>query len=134
MLGIPLSIEDLTFQNKTFAGLSNEQYELATDDLKKSLSKVKKGSKEQPSFKKTTVIRGEIHERLITPIIVQKQIIGYCTFIYMKNENSYVESDSMFIERAASAAGLYFLNEKTSFEALENMKGYFLRTAVTEAI
>lgn len=126
VLGIPISIVDLSFHNKTFVGLTEEQYEVVTGDLKKSFLKLKKGNKELPLFKKTTVIQGAIHERLITPIIVQKKTIGYCTFIYMKNENSYVESDSMFLERAASAAGLYFLNEKTSFEALEKMKGYFL--------
>ena len=58
--------------------------------------------------------------------MVQKKIIGYCTFIYPKNEVSYTENDIMFIERVASVSSLYLLNEKMSFEAIEKMKGHFL--------
>ena len=64
--------------------------------------------------------------RLITPIIVQKKIIGYCAFLYLENEVNYTENDMMFIERAANAASLYLLNEKMSFEAIEKMQGHFL--------
>ncbi len=39
---------------------------------------------------------------------------------------NFTENDIMFIERVANAASLYLLNEKTSFEAIEKMKGYFL--------
>lgn len=44
---------------------------------------------------------------------------------YLDKTIDHLESDFMFIQRAATASALYFLNEKTSFEAVDNIKGYF---------
>ncbi|MFK9095009.1 V4R domain-containing protein [Bacillus salipaludis] len=128
---IPISIEDLSFQKIVFSGIDEEEYCLLNQELKQSLlRKNRKNNNILPLFNETTKLRTENQERLITPIIVQRKIIGYCTFIYPKNTLNSVENNIMFIERFANAASLFLLNEKTSFEALEKMKGYFLEQII----
>ncbi|MEH7177117.1 V4R domain-containing protein [Neobacillus vireti] len=127
LLKIPISIEDLSFQKIVFSGMEEAEYRVLSKELKESLiRKNRKSNKPLPQFKETTRLITENQERLVTPIIVQKKIIGYCTFIYLKDAEKSSENNIMFIERVANAASLYLLNEKTSFEALEKMKGYFL--------
>jgi PucR family transcriptional regulator, purine catabolism regulatory protein len=127
LLKIPISIEDLSFQKIVYAGMEEDEYSRLSKELKESLiRKNRKNNKPLPLFKETTRLKTENQERLITPIIVQKKVIGYCTFLYLKETENSSENNIMFIERVANAASLYLLNEKTSFEALEKMKGYFL--------
>ncbi|MFJ7729214.1 XylR N-terminal domain-containing protein [Neobacillus sp. NPDC097160] len=128
---IPISIEDLSFQKIAFSGMDEEEYCRLNNELKLSLiRKNRKNNNILPLFNETTKLQTENQERLITPIIVQRKNIGYCTFIYPKNTLNNVENNIMFIERFANAASLYLLNEKTSFEALEKMKGYFLEQII----
>ena len=127
LLRIPISIEDLSFQKIVYSGLKEEEYSTLNKDLKENLiRKNRKHNNLLPLFNETTRLKTENQERLITPIIVQKKVIGYCTFLYSKDTVKNAENEIMFIERVANAASLYLLNEKTSFEALEKMKGYFL--------
>ena len=76
-------------------------------------------------FRKKT-IKTSIQERLITPILVQKEVLGYCSFIYDEMKNDKPEEDYLFLDRFANAASLILLNEKTKFESFERMKGNFL--------
>ena len=127
LLRIPIAIEDLGFQKIAISGIEEEEYIQLNKDLRESLmQKNRKNNNLLPHFKETTKLKTGNQERLITPIMVQKKIIGYCTFLYSKNGVNFTENDIMFIERVANAASLYLLNEKTSFEAIEKMKGYFL--------
>ncbi|WP_160310238.1 XylR N-terminal domain-containing protein [Neobacillus vireti] len=128
---IPISIEDLSFQKIVFSGMDEEEYFRLNHELKQSLiRKNRRNNNILPLFNETTKLRTENQERLITPIIVQRKVIGYCTFLYKKNTVKNMENNIMFIERFANAASLYLLNEKTSFEALEKMKGYFLEQII----
>lgn len=127
LLRIPISIEDLSFQKIVYSGLKEEQYSSLNNNLKENLIRKNRNNHNLlPLFNETTRIVTGNQERLITPIIVQKKVIGYCTFLYINELGKSAETDIMFIERVANAASLYLLNEKTSFEALEKMKGYFL--------
>jgi sugar diacid utilization regulator len=127
LLRVPVAIEDLSFQKITFSGIAEEEYLHLNQDLKTNLIKKNRNkSSRLPVFQETTRLKTGHQERLITPIIVQKKIIGYFTFLYAKDGVDFSENDIMFIERAANAASLYLLNEKASFEAIEKMKGYFL--------
>ncbi|MCM3767788.1 XylR N-terminal domain-containing protein [Neobacillus niacini] len=129
LLRIPISIEDLSFQKIVYSGIKEEEYRNLNQELKaRLLRKSRKNSSNLPVFNETTRIKTENQERLITPIVVQRKIIGYCTFIFTNTKGS--DHDVMFIERIANAASLYLLNEKTSFEALEKMKGYFLEQII----
>jgi sugar diacid utilization regulator/predicted hydrocarbon binding protein len=131
LLKIPISIEDLSFQKIVYAGIEEGEYRKLYQELKTSLiRKNRRNNSILPVFHETTRIKTESQERLITPIIVQKKVIGYCTFLFTNNSEKGTEQNVMFIERFANAASLYLLNEKTSFEALEKMKGYFLEQII----
>lgn len=123
-LGIIVTIEDLDFRVRVSAGASEEEMELYYEEFQESLVETRSGKKLYASYNKTFKVDLKRHRRLVTPIIVQQKTIGYITFIY-KGEQVYSENDQNFIQRAAVAAALYYLNEKTSLEALEVMKGYF---------
>ena len=124
-LQIPIAIEDLGFQKIAISGIEEEEYLRLNTGIKESYyTRTKKHL--LPDYNQTTKLVIDNHMRLITPITVQKKIIGYCTFLYLENEADFTDNDMMFIERVANAASLYLLNEKMSFEALEKMKGHFL--------
>ncbi|MEI4771773.1 V4R domain-containing protein [Psychrobacillus sp. FJAT-51614] len=125
LLDIPVSIEDLSFKPKIYKGISDEEYNNLNEDLRTCLVNTSNGRKYFIRYDKTNEIIAKKHNRIISPIIIQKQIIGYVTFILPKNIR-FQEQERSFIERAASVISLCFLNEKTSLEAFENMKGYFL--------
>lgn len=127
LLRIPISIEDLSFQKIAYSGMIEEDYISFNHDLKENLiKKNKRDSSSLPIFNQTIRVKTARQNRLISPIIVQKKIIGYCTFFHLRDTKNPEENDIMFIERVANASSLFLLNEKTSFEALEKMKGYFL--------
>ena len=127
LLTIPVAIVDLSFQKIAFSGIQELEYEELNKDLIDYLKqKLYKNQSTFPLFKETNRLKTKLQDRLITPIIVQKKIIGYCTFFHYKQTSNISENDVMFIERVANAASLYLLNEKTSFEAVEKMKSYFL--------
>ncbi len=127
LLQIPISIEDLSFHKIAYSGIKETDFNVLNKELIESLiRKNRRNNKTLSVFYETTRLKTENQERLITPIVVQKKVIGYCTFIYSTITLKNVENYIMFIERVANAASLYLLNEKTSFEALEKMKGYFL--------
>ncbi len=127
LLRIPISIEDLSFHKIVYSGLKEEEYLTLKQDLKETLLRKNRNSTHvQPLFNETTRLKTVNQERLITPIIVQRKVIGYTTFHYIKDSTQSSGNEIMFIERVANAASLFLLNEKTSFEALEKMKGYFL--------
>ncbi|WP_461610832.1 V4R domain-containing protein [Cytobacillus kochii] len=127
LLSTPVSIEDLSFQKITFSGVMEEEYlEFNKDLVEYFKKKLYKNHHRFPMFKETIRLKTRFQDRLITPIVVQKKVIGYCTFFQDKESSEISENDIMFIERVANAASLYLLNEKTSFEAVEKMKSYFL--------
>ncbi|MDQ0257115.1 sugar diacid utilization regulator/predicted hydrocarbon binding protein [Evansella vedderi] len=127
LLGIPVSIEDLNFQKIVYSGTNEEDYVQLNQDLLKYLNnKLYRNHHSFPLYKETIRLKTKLQDRLITPIYVQKKVIGYCTFYQFIDSTTISENDVLFVERVANAASLYLLNEKTSFEAIEKMKGYFL--------
>lgn len=124
-LEIPVTIEDLNFQATIYEGIEKEAYEHLNQDFLNSLPRTRSGKIQSSSYNKTFIIRGKLHNRIVTPIVVQKQTIGYMTFLYF-DKNFVPERDMMFLQRAASSAAIYFLTEKASIEAVENIKGFFL--------
>ena len=128
-LKVPVTIEDLDFRVQVSAGASAEEIQNYNFEMQESLAKTRSGKKLYASYNKTFALTLKNHSRLITPVIVQKQTIGYITFIY-PGEMPDMEDVQEFIQRAAVAAALFYLNEKTSIEALEAMKGYFFEQLI----
>ncbi|MEH7253918.1 helix-turn-helix domain-containing protein, partial [Neobacillus niacini] len=128
---IPIIIEDTVHRKIISYGLSEDQYLNLNEDMENYLQE--NGSKEIFHIKENTplpfrkkIIKTSIQERLITPILVQKEVIGYCSFVYVDGRNHNHEEDFLFLDRFANAASLILLNEKTRFESFERMKGNFL--------
>ena len=78
------------------------------------------------------VIETEKQIRLLAPILVHKELMGWCSFIYERGKPS--EDDYLFIDRLASTVSLLLLNEKTKFETFERMKGNFFEQILTKDI
>ena len=128
---IPIVIEDKAHRKLASSGISDEKYLFLKEDMEDYLlennpdflSQLKE--KHPVHFRKKN-IKTNIQEILITPILVQKEVIGYCAFIYEDKEKHNHEEDYLFLDRFANAASLILLNEKTRFESFERMKGNFL--------
>ncbi|MFC3040705.1 XylR N-terminal domain-containing protein [Virgibacillus xinjiangensis] len=73
----------------------------------------------------TTIVRFEDHRKLLTPVYVQKQVVGYCGLIIDDGEQ-LKELDQMILERAALTCGNVLLNEKTSLDTKQKIGGDFL--------
>lgn len=127
---IPVVIVDLNFRTVIYSGLSEQKYEELKLDMDQYLEKQKmpylksdKGKHLLPF--KNKVIKTAFQERLITPVLVQKEVLGYCSFVYDETRETHTE-DYLFLNRCANAASIILLNEKTKFESFERMKGDFL--------
>lgn len=130
---IPCMIRDLNFRTLVYSGLTKEEIQNLETDFNESIQGKNNAETlftetgtELTTFEYNTVISTDLQERLLVPITVSGKIVGYCTFIYMEGKNSYQENDTLILERVANAVSLFLLNEKTSFEAFERMKGSFL--------
>lgn len=121
---IPILIEDNEHRTIVHAGLSEEIYQILKEDMDQYFQRDKE-KYQLPSKRKT--IETERQKRLISPILVQKQILGYCSFIYYDDiKSDTLDEDYLALDRFANAASLILLNEKTKFESFERMKGNFL--------
>ncbi|MBS4213894.1 XylR N-terminal domain-containing protein [Neobacillus rhizophilus] len=130
MAGIPAVVDDINFRTLSYSGMTEELFkELSTDMdvyIQENISnQIGRRQKQQLPFRKKK-IKTRLQERLITPILVQKEVVGYCHFIYFGGKTRPTEQDILFLERFAHAASLILLNEKTKFESFERMKGNFL--------
>lgn len=129
---IPCIIQDRNFRALAYSGLTKDdflQLELEFNAyIQKNKTNVplfKRGGNEVTSVE-GTVISTEKQSRLIVPVTVRKQIIGYCIFLYIEGKSRCRDNDLLILERVSNAVSLFLLNEKTSFEAFERMKGNFL--------
>ncbi len=129
--GIPLIIDDVNFHTFAYAGLSAERFSEVKTDFQAYREKLRKplyktGEKAFSAHALTSKITSGTHSRLITPILIRKKIYGYCSFVYTGSVETCPEFDLIILERIAAVCSLFLLNEKTSFEAAERMKGHFL--------
>ncbi len=124
MVNIPIIIEDSVLRTITYTGLSEETYSELKAEMDDYLQESRLNHKQLLPISKK-IIKTAKHERLITPILLQKEVIGYCTFVY-EDLKDHHEEDYLFLDRFANAASLILLNEKTKFESFERMKGNFL--------
>ncbi|WP_338448315.1 XylR N-terminal domain-containing protein [Niallia oryzisoli] len=120
---IPILVEDKELRTITYAGLSEDMYRELDLDMKEYMRK-SKSQNLLPIGKKT--IKTDRQEKLISPIYVEKKVLGYCSFLYNDGKTHNEEKDYLILDRFANAVSLILLNEKTRFESFERMKGNFL--------
>lgn len=126
---IPIVIEDVNYRMLASAGVSFDEYEQIQIDFQQTM----KG--QQPlRLGQTIELRAVQHRRVVTPIVLQNKLFGYCSFLYALDEVNIGESDRMILERAAMVCSMSILNEKTSFETEERIKGNFLEQILSRQL
>jgi sugar diacid utilization regulator/predicted hydrocarbon binding protein len=121
---IPVIVESADTRTVTYSGLSEERYLELKEDMDQYIDQYM--SKELLQFRKK-LIQTDKQKRLLTPVLVQSEIFGWCSLIYEEEDGlSRQEKDYLFLDRFANAVSIMLLNEKTKFESFERMKGNFL--------
>lgn len=64
------------------------------------------------------------HERLISPIIVNKEVLGYISLL--KEHGSFNEMETISLERTSTISAIQLLNERINIEREQKIKGDFL--------
>ncbi|WP_338448180.1 XylR N-terminal domain-containing protein [Niallia oryzisoli] len=68
------------------------------------------------------------HERLISPIVIKNEILGYISFL--KESGRYDEMEYISLERASTICAIQLLNERTAIETIQQIKGEFLNELI----
>ncbi|WP_455663061.1 XylR N-terminal domain-containing protein [Pradoshia sp.] len=125
-LNVPVILQDLNFNTHHASGISQEELEDLTVDFASQMPQTRSGKILMKHLEPmhSIQVNCDKHIRLISPINVQSQIIGYISFIY-RSPNHNFKDEMHFLQRAANSISLCYLNEKSSLEAIENMKAYF---------
>ncbi len=131
----PVTIENLSMETIASSGLTEEERE----DLYEATVKLVPNFLVKEQNRYTLSSRKEIFElehynRVVVPVLVQKQLLGYCSMITGKKESGDYEAEYLYLEHLASAAALVLLNEKAAFESLGRMKGSYLEQVLNEEI
>ncbi|MFJ7827328.1 V4R domain-containing protein [Psychrobacillus sp. NPDC096623] len=125
-LHTPVVLQDLNLNPYLTVGITLEELDGLYEDFAKQVGQTRSGKlllkpiePEHP-----LQIDAKEHTRLVCPITVHHQVIGYVTFIYPP-QTKQLEFERDFIQRVGTTCSLHYLNEKSSLEAIENMKAYF---------
>lgn len=133
-LGIPVIIEDLKCNHYAAAGFSLQEAKRYSAEFKKWLNAPEhKKSCESTKDKQSLYLElSSNHKRLYTPIYIQQNIFGYCSFLY--NERTVKEVEKMVLVHAALACSLHLMNERTRFNTEQQMRGNFLEDIINNRI
>ena len=133
-LRIPIIVKGTKTDSVTYAGLSERRFIQLEEDLSTHIKGdlfdqmiFKKGSKVVSP--KPKQIKASKHQRLISPIFVEKELIGWCALILEHREIE--EHDKLFLDRLTSTVSILLLNDKTRFESFARMKGNFFEQILT---
>ena len=139
LLQIPIVIYDIDLRSIAYSGLSQDEFnriqEKINHYIKENSSIFPKTRKEKyqlPFRKKTIQLEDQVH--LIIPILIEKEVFGYCTFLYNDTNMASYEDDYLLLARIANAASLILLNEKARFESFARMRGVFLEQVLNGTI
>ena len=133
----PGIIADDKHKPLAFSGLSSLQLNEVNEEFisyiqREQTSKSQSNKQVFQEIYKTSWIQLDHHARLITPIYLQKQIKGYCSFIYLNKPFSYSKIHEMIVERIASVSSHFLQNEITKFATEQRMMGNFFDEILRE--
>lgn len=120
---LPVLIENKNLEILAIAGMSEEKGNLYSRQLSPFMD-----NKRKKALNK--IARAELfddfdgYSRLITPIYLQKQVVAYCSFIYLDVKPQ--EVDKLILEQGALACSLYLFNERTRVQTELRMQGNLL--------
>jgi len=139
LIQIPILVYDIDLRSIAYSGLSQDEYHKVQDEMNRYLKENRaifpqtRKEKHQLPYRKKTIQMDE-KGHLIVPILMEKEVFGYCTFLYNDINTVNTEEDYMLLARIANAASLILLNEKTRFESFARMKGIFLEQVLNGTI
>ncbi|MBE3570417.1 MAG: XylR N-terminal domain-containing protein [Bacillales bacterium] len=131
LVGIPIVLENLSFQPLAHEGLSPESLESTSRDFCQYVKDHYHGNSPIDFHQTTKLISFHHYFRLMAPVLLHDQVFGYCSFIFYDRNQYNPTIAQMVIERVASVCSLRLLNEKTKFESFERLKGYFLEEIIS---
>ncbi|WP_458414195.1 XylR N-terminal domain-containing protein [Schinkia sp. CFF1] len=132
-LEAPILIEDQQFNVIAAAGLIEDEKNEYNQQMK-CFVKTKKHQFNEiklnffHNFKPAKVPVSQNHFRLLIPILLNNQITGYCSIIRPVNEFTILEK--MMIDRSSVVCAMYLLNERTTIEAEQRMRGNILEEII----
>ncbi|MBE3569179.1 MAG: XylR N-terminal domain-containing protein [Bacillales bacterium] len=131
---LPVLIEDVNLQTIAVSGFSEQKAILFSGKLKKWIHKNRQKYSNDLKYSKQTLFLNcsPDHKRLLTPIYLNRKIVGYCSFLY--RETMPQEVDKLILEHGALACSLYLLNERTRFNTEQRIKGHFLDDILSKRI
>lgn len=124
-IGLPVIIEGLNFEKLSSAGLSDEELKFIKSDTVDQIHYLKKQNEYPQSFREKT-FHMNAYQRVVVPVLVQQEVLGYCSFIIHDVKKSNHEEIYLFLDHLSNATALILLKEKVAFESFERMKGNFL--------
>ena len=131
LVGIPIVLENISFQPLAYEGLSPESLAMISHEFYQYVKDHYHGHSTIDFHQTTKVIPFHHYFRLTAPVFLQDQVFGYCSFIFYDRSQYNPTIAQMVIERVASVCSLRLLNEKTKFESFERLKGYFLEEIIS---
>lgn len=134
MIKIPIIVEDTHIQTLSFAGLDKNETAIFNNESKEKLQMYRnEGMTYSSPFKKKS-IKIKNHFRRIVPIIAQKKVLGYCSFVTKEQPKEDEEYIFLLLNHLSNAIALVLINEKSAYESYERMKGAFLNQILDEKI
>nr|WP_295970752.1 XylR N-terminal domain-containing protein [uncultured Bacillus sp.] len=123
---IPTAIHTVTGQSIAFAGFDPLSIDLTPETIFQAIHTEQFGNRSEPIVQ-TVACDQKSYLLLTSPIILQRNRMGYCSFLFV-NQNDYKENYSqMIIERVSSICALSLFYEKTKLDSFEQMKSLFLK-------
>lgn len=128
---MPLTIDNLEFETITSAGFSSDDIEDLKRDSEVDIPKFLVEEKGRYSFPfQQYVHETEHYHRVIVPIVVEKEILGYCSTITGPREHSNYNEEHLYLDHLANTVALIMQNEKAKIETMGRMKGHYLEQVI----
>lgn len=135
ILESPVTIENISMETIASYGLTEaERKDLHEATVRLVPNFLVKEQNRYTVSSRKKVFELEHYNRVVVPVLVQKQLLGYCSMVTEKKVSGNYEEEYLYLEHLASAAALVLLNEKAAFESLGRMKGSYLEQVLNEEI
>lgn len=119
--GLPVFIINEEMNPLATAGAAEEDIVCFTDNLK-YIQNTLNGLGEINKSTNLELLHGMY--TLITPVYLNKKIVGYCSFLY--RDQVPQEVDKLFLEQGSVACSLYLMNERTRIMTEQRIQGNLL--------
>lgn len=123
---IPTAVHASNAHPIASAGFSVFNNELTPDFIEEYIKKEQ--SVHSPAqMLQTLQYNGMSYQLLVSPIILQKKLSGYCSFVFSNESDKKEQCSQMLIDKITSVCALSLFYEKTKLDSFEQMKSNFFK-------